>query len=46
MTTPIKVSELVVGDLIQINQGDRVVADCVLVEEMSITVDQTMYDPR
>ena len=35
----ISVQELVVGDVIQINQGDRVPADCILFEEMNIKVD-------
>jgi magnesium-transporting ATPase (P-type) len=33
----------VVGDIVDINQGDRVPADCVLVEEMNVTVDECMY---
>jgi len=41
MSVPVR--ELVVGDIIHIEQGDRVPADCVLVEEMNITTDQTMY---
>lgn len=28
-----------VGDIVDINQGDRVPADCILIEEMNITVD-------
>ena len=31
------------GDIVDINAGDRVPADCILVEEMMITVDETMY---
>jgi len=42
-TESIRTKNLVVGDIISIHQGDRVPADCILVEEMSITVDQTMY---
>jgi Ca2+-transporting ATPase len=41
MSVPVR--ELVVGDIIHVEQGDRVPADCVLVEEMNITTDQTMY---
>jgi P-type Ca2+ transporter type 2C len=41
----IKIRDLVVGDIIGIQQGDRVPADCILVEEMNITVDQTLYHP-
>jgi len=33
----------VVGDIVDINQGDRVPADCILVEEMNVTVDECMY---
>ena len=38
--------DLVVGDIIDIQQGDRVPADCLLVEEMSITVDESLYNPN
>ena len=41
--TSIPVRELVVGDIVDINQGDRVPADCILVEEMNVTVDECMY---
>lgn len=34
-----------VGDVVDVHQGDRVPADCILVEEMNITVDQSMYYP-
>lgn len=39
----IPVRDLVVGDIVDINQGDRVPADCILIEEMNITIDQSMY---
>lgn len=39
----IPVRDLVVGDIVDINQGDRVPADCILIEEMNMTVDQSMY---
>jgi len=39
----VPVKELVVGDIVDINQGDRVPADCILIDEMNITVDQSMY---
>jgi Ca2+-transporting ATPase len=42
-TIDIPVRELVVGDIVDIKQGDRVPADCLLVEEMNITVDQSLY---
>lgn len=44
MTIPIR--DLVVGDLIDLQQGDRVPADCLLIEEMDFTVDQSMYNPE
>lgn len=40
------ISNLVVGDIIDIHQGDRVPADCLLIEEMNITCDQTIYYPN
>ena len=42
-TIDIPVRDLVVGDIVDIKQGDRVPADCLLVEEMNITVDQSLY---
>lgn len=36
----IKINELVVGDIIEVKPGDRVPADCLLLEEMNMTVDQ------
>lgn len=42
----IPVRELVVGDVVDLNQGDRVPADCILLEEMNITVDQSIYFPK
>ena len=39
----IPVREVVVGDIVDLKQGDRVPADCILVEEMNIKVDQSMY---
>ena len=41
----IPVRDLVVGDVVDIHQGDRVPADCILLEEMNITVDQSAYFP-
>jgi Ca2+-transporting ATPase len=41
----IPVRDIVVGDIVDLHQGDRVPADCILVEEMNITVDQSMYYP-
>lgn len=44
--TSIPVRDLVVGDIVEINQGDRVPADCILIQEMNITIDQTIYNPK
>ena len=44
--TSISVRDLVVGDVIDVQQGDRIPADCVLVEETNISVDQSMYNPK
>ena len=41
----VMVSKLVVGDVILLSQGDRVPADCLLIEEMDMFVDQKMYYP-
>ena len=37
--TSIPVRDLVVGDIVDVNQGDRVPADCILIEEINIVVD-------
>jgi len=39
------VSELVVGDVVLLQAGDRVPADCLLIQEMDMTVDEKMYYP-
>lgn len=36
----ILVKDLVVGDIISVQQGDIVPADCLLIEEMNISVDE------
>ena len=36
-------SDLVVGDLVVLNQGDRVPADCILVEESDLRTDERFY---
>lgn len=33
------VSEVVVGDLLELSAGDRVPADCILIDEMDMFVD-------
>jgi magnesium-transporting ATPase (P-type) len=45
-TISVPIKKLVVGDIIDLNQGDRVPADCILIEEMNITVDQSFYNPE
>jgi magnesium-transporting ATPase (P-type) len=42
-STSIAIRDLVVGDIVDLNQGDRIPADCILIEEMNITVDQSLY---
>ena len=42
-TQEILASELVVGDVILLQAGDKVPADCVLIEEMDMFVDQSAY---
>ena len=39
------VKDLVVGDVVLLEQGDRVPADCFLLEEMDMHVDQKYYYP-
>ena len=41
-----KVRDLVVGDIVKIVAGNKVPADCVLIEEQSIIVDQCIYYKR
>jgi magnesium-transporting ATPase (P-type) len=43
-TSEISVRDLVVGDVIDIQQGDRIPADCILLEETNVAVDQSMYN--
>ena len=42
----IPITDLVVGDIVDLQQGDRVPADCILIDEMNITVDQQYYFPN
>jgi magnesium-transporting ATPase (P-type) len=32
-----------VGDIVALVAGDRVPADCIILDEMNMTVDQSMY---
>jgi magnesium-transporting ATPase (P-type) len=38
------VTKIVVGDVILIEAGMRIPADCILIEGMDVTVDESMYD--
>ena len=40
------VSDLVVGDIVLLAAGDRVPADCLLIEEMDMFVDERLYYPE
>lgn len=42
----IKVSDLVVGDILVLEAGDKVPADCILVKEMDMFVDQSFLYAR
>jgi len=39
----ISVKDLVVGDVIQVEQGDVIPADCIILEEMNMNVDESLY---
>jgi magnesium-transporting ATPase (P-type) len=39
-----KVTEIVVGDIIIIESGMRIPADCVILDGMDITCDESMYE--
>lgn len=38
------ISELVVGDIISIETGMRIPADCILIEGMDLKCDESMYE--
>jgi magnesium-transporting ATPase (P-type) len=42
----ILVKDLVVGDIIQLGQGDRVPADCIVLDEIHLTIDQSIYSRK
>lgn len=44
LSQPCLVSDLVVGDVILVETGMRIPADCVLIDGMDITVDETIYN--
>lgn len=41
----IPIKDLVVGDIVDLNQGDRVPADCLILEEINMVVDESIYYP-
>lgn len=41
----IKCVDLVVGDIIQVETGMKVPADCIIIEGTDITVDESIYHP-
>lgn len=43
LTTSVNIYDLVVGDVILLETGSRVPADCVLIESNELTVDETFY---
>lgn len=42
----VPVHDLVVGDVIQLTEGDRVPADCIVLDEMSLEIDQSIYSKK
>lgn len=44
LSQPCKVVDLVVGDVINIETGMRIPADCVLIDGMDITCDESLYN--
>ena len=44
-TQSVNIYDLVVGDIILLETGARVPADCILIEGQDITVDETYYSP-
>lgn len=43
LSTSIKAFDVVVGDIVLVEPGMRIPADCVLIEGMDITVDESLY---
>ena len=41
----ILITDLVVGDVVLLQAGDRVPADCLLIQEMDMSVDEKLYYP-
>lgn len=42
----VPIRDMVVGDIVQINPGDRVPADCIILDEINLVVDQSIYSRR
>ena len=43
-TTSVNVYELVVGDIILIETGSKIPADCVLIESNDVVMDEAFYN--
>ncbi len=43
ITQSVSVYDIVIGDVLLLETGDRVPADCVLVEGTDVTVDEKFY---
>lgn len=44
LSQPQKVHNIVVGDVILVEAGMRIPADCILLDGMDITVDESIYN--
>lgn len=44
LSQPTKVTRVVVGDIVLIEAGMKIPADCVLIEGMDVTVDEATYN--
>ena len=44
LSQPVRVFDIVVGDIIIVEAGNRIPADCVLIEGNDITVDEAYYN--
>lgn len=42
----ISIQDIVVGDVVQLTQGDRVPADCIILDEIDLVIDQSMYSKK
>lgn len=46
LSQPCKVFDIVVGDIILVEAGSRIPADCILIEGNDITVDEAYYNEK